>query len=218
VIGKLQVADLVKAVLQVPAEIALADLHVVEIPVDLAVFGVHFAANAHGVGAAVKAMALVIDPDVHRLEDHRHVVLLADRHGAFERLDHVLVHLALRHAADIVAGHHGHQLAVQPLGRLTGVVDLLHERVVVLWIVHAGRKAPGGELGAGDTEILGEFCDLIQPLAMRLVRPELVGWKTQCGRGFDPFHKRQPREPHLDVDREFRVRRTANLGAVIDGG
>ena len=49
--------------------------------------------DAHRRVAAVEAVPLVIDADVHRLQDQRHVVLLGDRHGPLQAGDDVVVHL-----------------------------------------------------------------------------------------------------------------------------
>ena len=65
------------------AEVAFGDVHVVEVPVELHMRRADLAADSYWLGAAVETMPLVVDADVHRLEDQHHVVPLSDRSGAF---------------------------------------------------------------------------------------------------------------------------------------
>ena len=95
----------------------------------------------------------------------------------------------LRHAGLIVAADDAHLVALQLLGHLAGLFDLLDELVVVLGIVHAGRESPGGELRDVEVQLVAEAARGVDVLAF--VRPELDGRKAQRGGVLDPLGKRQ---------------------------
>ena len=217
-IRELHIADLVEAVLHATAQIAFADLHVIEVPVDLDVRRSDLAADVHGVDRAVETVTLVVHADVHRLEDQHHVVRFRDRSHALQRDDDLLVHRFLADTGDVVAGDDRGLLGAQLVRDLARGLDLLLDGVVVLRIVHAGREAPRRELRALDTELAGQVRDRVDVLAA--VRPHLEGWEAHRGGGSDAIQERQTSPPHLDVGRELGVLGPAGLsdGTILDHG
>src|SRR5690606_16721843 len=107
VVGDLQVADLVEALLEPPAEVTFGDLHVVQVPVDLDVRRADALADRDGRCAAVQAVAGMVDADVHRLEDQRDTGVLDGPRDPLQAGDDRIVHRLLGDAVAVVAAVHG---------------------------------------------------------------------------------------------------------------
>src|SRR5262249_43824023 len=172
-------------------------------------------------GAAVQAVALVIDADVHRLQDHRHAVLLRDWRRSLQARDDVLVHLLLRHPLDVVAADHAHQATVQLLRHLAALVDRLDTLGVVFRFVQSRLEAQGRELAHRQLQPVARLGDGVDVLA--LPRPELHRGIAELRRPLQPLEVvGLAAEPHLDVTGEFRVlslaRQLALLLRVLAGG
>ena len=61
-------------------------------------------------------MTLVIIANVHRFENQHDAVLLCNRRGALEHLDHLRVHVFVRHALDIVSRNDRHHRCANLFG------------------------------------------------------------------------------------------------------
>ncbi len=108
-ISYLQIPYLLPAFPQPTTEIAFADLHVVEIPIDFDVRRVDLLANTDGSGTSVETVTFVIDPDVHGLERQHHLETLGNGSGELETGDDMTVHFILGHSRLVVATYYCHQ-------------------------------------------------------------------------------------------------------------
>ena len=157
-------------------------------------------------------MTLVVDADIHRLKDERHVLLFRDGRDPFQSGDDVLVHLGLCLTGLIVATDDRHQLAPQLLRHAAAISNGNLESVVILRIVQTGPKPPSGELRHFKFQLVGQFRDCIEVLV--LMGPELDRRIAEFGGHLNPLEKRQFPPPHLDVHGKSCVGRFAKCAGV----
>src|SRR5262245_58413973 len=158
-------------------------------------------------------MPLVIDTDIHRLENERDIVLRCDRGAAPQCGDDVLVHLLLRHAIDVIAGDDAHHPATKALGEFARFLELLDEAIMVFWIIQTGRESPGRELDDFDVQLLTKIGNGVDVFA--LVRPEFYAGVAEPSRLLDAAQERQTRPPHFEVGRELGVSGAAQTRNVV---
>src|SRR5262245_58798801 len=101
VVRDLVIDDSVEVFADVAAEIAFGDLQMIEVGEHLHVGRVDGTKDADGRITAVKAMPLVIDADIHRLEDQGDIVPLGDGGAAAESSNNIVMHLLLGHALNV---------------------------------------------------------------------------------------------------------------------
>src|SRR5262245_44303634 len=104
-VGELDVADGLCShpLTEMAAQVALGDMHVMAVPVYLDPGRVDGLDDLHRRSAAIKTVALVIDADVHWLEDQHDLVFGGDGRSLLQTLDDRLVHLLLVDTGDVVA-------------------------------------------------------------------------------------------------------------------
>ena len=95
VVSKLKIAHLPEAFLKATAKVPLGNLHVIEIPVDFYAGRIDLFTDLNSRWAAVKRMPFMINPDIHRLQDHDDPVLFSNGRGKLQALDDIFVHLLL---------------------------------------------------------------------------------------------------------------------------
>ena len=210
--ARVVVADPLLVVLDRPDDVALHDLHVVDVVQQLHVGRGHALHDLDPVDSVVALVVLVIDLAVEQLDDHRDVVLFGNGLDSVETCDRVGDRLIVGHALAIAEERdqtrHFRGLRAGDAG-LEGLVDLVVERRVVhrVWnraAALAGIADRDGEaVLRGDLEFLrlqqvhrgqAEIGDLLEevlerdalvaPAAHRLLQPaQLDGLLLGSGPG-----------------------------------